>query len=247
MATQTIYTGKDTYAEQLNPGENHGTELNMHIKTHATDSKYGYVGFNITSAPINSKVTNVLFYYYHQSYSYTPTGYFRRVTSAWTETGLTWSNKPSVTDTNMATATFASLYSWGSVDITDLYKDAKTAGNELGIQITQNTSNDIILAPRETIYDPYIIITYSSIYYVKVGGNDTLDGESWSNAWATINKAATTVPDGTTVHIGFGDYILEPAANKIAPQNVGALGIEYLPETATAGGGTGTVSVEQNT
>lgn len=83
-------------------------------------------------------------------------------------------------------------------------------------------------------------------YYVKVGGNDSLDGKSWANAWATINKAATTVIDGTTVHIGFGDYVTEPAANKIAPQNIGASGIFYLPETANTGGGTGTVSIEQN-
>ena len=83
-------------------------------------------------------------------------------------------------------------------------------------------------------------------YYVKIGGNDGADGRSWANAWATINKAATTVPDDEIVHIGFGDYVNEPAANKIAPQNIGASGIYYLPETADTGGGTGTVSIEQN-
>ena len=84
-------------------------------------------------------------------------------------------------------------------------------------------------------------------HYVKVGGNDSLNGFSWINAWATINKAAITVLDGSTVHIGFGNYILEPATNKIAPQNIGSSGIYYLPETAETGGGTGTVSIEQNT
>lgn len=83
-------------------------------------------------------------------------------------------------------------------------------------------------------------------HYVKIGGDDTKDGSTWANAWATINKAATTVPDGSTVHIGFGDYVNEPALNKIAPQNIGASGIKYLPETAGTGGGTGTVSIEKN-
>ena len=87
---------------------------------------------------------------------------------------------------------------------------------------------------------------YLKDYYVKTTGNDSLSGNSWTNAWKTINKAATTVIDGITVHIGFGTYDAEPAANKIAPQNVGTSGIYYLPETATTGGGTGTVSVEQN-
>lgn len=90
------------------------------------------------------------------------------------------------------------------------------------------------------------LIEYKDNYYVKTTGDDSKDGLSWTNAWKTINKAATTIADGTTVHIGFGTYDAEPATNKIAPQNIGALGIYYLPETETTGGGTGTVSVEQN-
>jgi hypothetical protein len=83
-------------------------------------------------------------------------------------------------------------------------------------------------------------------YVIASGGNDSNDGESWANAWATVNKAATTVVDGTTVHIGFGTYNAEPANNDIAPVNAGAVGIKYLPETATTGGGTGSVIVEVN-
>lgn len=84
------------------------------------------------------------------------------------------------------------------------------------------------------------------VSFVKTTGNDALDGESWANAFATVDKAATTVPDGTTVHIGFGTYNAEPANNDIAPVNAGAIGIKYLPETATTGGGTGSVIVEVN-
>jgi len=90
-------------------------------------------------------------------------------------------------------------------------------------------------------------ITVNNDYYVKTDGDDAKDGFTWANAWKTINKAATTALDGMIIHIGFGDYTNEPSANKIAPQNIGASGITYLPETATTGGGTGTVSIEQNT
>ena len=87
---------------------------------------------------------------------------------------------------------------------------------------------------------------YFTDYYVKTTGNDSDDGSSWADAWLTINKAATTVPDGVTVHIGFGTYNGEPSGNKIAPQNAGTTGIKYLPETATTGGGTGSVVMEKN-
>lgn len=97
--------------------------------------------------------------------------------------------------------------------------------------------------------DTYNITCYligGTEYYVKVGGNDELSGSSWANAWATIDKAARTVPDGSTVHIGFGTYDNEPAGNKIAPQNIGAEGIYYAPETVGSEGGTGTVVIEKN-
>jgi hypothetical protein len=99
-----------------------------------------------------------------------------------------------------------------------------------------------------TTDDTYDITCYlaTNDWYVKTTGDDAKTGTSWAQAWKTINKAATTVADGSTVHIGFGNYVNEPATNKIAPQNIGASGIYYLPETAETGGGTGTVSVEQN-
>lgn len=130
--------------------------------------------------------------------------------------------------------------------------------------IIENIDIDVssyISQTDDLILELYVISTYASNfngwvqwdslvlyndYYVKVGGNDSNDGKSWANAWKTINKAATTVPDGSIVHIGFGTYDAEPGTNKIAPQNVGSMEIYYLPETATTGGGTGTVSIEQN-
>lgn len=101
------------------------------------------------------------------------------------------------------------------------------------------------------LYDTRVFVdditeSYNAIadYYVKVGGNDSLSGTTWANAWATVNKAATTVADGSTVHIEYGTYNAEPGANKIAPQNVGTSGIYYSPEGGTS---PHIVSVQQNT
>jgi len=102
---------------------------------------------------------------------------------------------------------------------------------------------------RRGIDDSYDITCYligGTDYYVKTSGNDGLSGSSWANAWATIDKAARTVPDGSTVHIGFGTYENEPDGNAIAPQNIGSEGIFYSPETANSEGGTGTVTIEKH-
>lgn len=113
---------------------------------------------------------------------------------------------------------------------------------KLGVRTISVTSS----GGRTYIDNLRIVNESATVFYVKTTGNDSNDGESWANAWATINKAATTVLDGTTVHIGFGTYNAEPANNDIAPVNTGAVGIKYLPETETTGGGTGSVIVEVN-
>ena len=40
----------------------------------------------------------------------------------------------------------------------------------------------------------------AATYYVKAGGNDSLDGLSDSTAWATIAKVQATVTSGDTVY-----------------------------------------------
>ena len=96
----------------------------------------------------------------------------------------------------------------------------------------------------DDITESYDVLTD---FYVKTTGNDASNGASWANAWKTINKAATTVIDGSTVHIGVGNYNAEPAGNKIAPQNVGSSGIAYTIVNASTGlPDTGSVVVEKN-
>ena len=66
-------------------------------------------------------------------------------------------------------------------------------------------------------------------YYVAVGGDDLLDGLSWTNAWATLSKAATTAVAGDIVTFGDGTYNVGQGQ---ATWNGGALGnpVEEEPE-----------------
>lgn len=43
-------------------------------------------------------------------------------------------------------------------------------------------------------------------YYVKTDGDDSKDGLSWANAWATLDKAFTSSLDGDTVVVNDGTY-----------------------------------------
>jgi hypothetical protein len=258
MATQTIYVNRDSYTDEYHGGDNYGTSSVLQFDRGGNGKQF-YINFDITSAPAASLVTQVIVYIYRgDTVLGTPNVDLLRITGSWTESGVTWNNPPTTTTTNMLSnvSGWTSGQNYKTYTVTNMYKDAKNAGNEFGINLRpwEWGSSGATYYARSKEYDSgsskaYIYITYGIVtdYYVKTTGNDSLSGTSWANAWKTINKAATTVADGVTVHIGFGTYDAEPAANKIAPQNVGATGIYYLPETATTGGGTGTVSVEQNT
>lgn len=247
-----MITEKSTYVDKILPDTQHGTSTNIRVCGQLTRIKRSYIEFDMSDIPSTINSATLYLYCYTFGTAGTRTLNAKRITSSWNELTMTWNNgQPTVTSTNMAQTSInnTEIPIWKSWDVTNMLSDE--TGDTFGIQITDNDET------ASSTYDwyfysddytttslrPYLLI---NPYYVKVGGDDSKDGLTWANAWETINKAATTVPDGSIVHIGFGDYINEPAANKIAPQNIGSDGIYYLPETATTGGGTGTVSVEQN-
>jgi hypothetical protein len=44
-------------------------------------------------------------------------------------------------------------------------------------------------------------------YFVRAsGGSNSNDGKTWANAWATVDKAATTAVSGDTVFLGPGTF-----------------------------------------
>lgn len=247
-----IDTNCDSYILEVLKDLNSGTGNEIIIYSLATNQNYrGYIKFNISSIP--GTINNVTLRLYCNTVEGTqPRTYeVRRVTSAWTESGITWNNVPTATDTNKVEFTTSGATAWHEVDVTSMFNDE--SGSDFSVYIKDKYEENggggwgvCRYSSREHANSNVPNIEINS-YYVKTAGDDAKDGKSWANAWATVNKAATTVADGSTVHIGFGDYTAEPATNKIAPQNIGALGIYYLPETATTGGGTGTVSIAEGT
>ena len=259
MATLIIKANQDSYDQMNRPDDTSGGYWDFtKVNVDGTYDNRSYLGYDISSAPAASLVTDVQLWTQARTNIATTFGtQIRRITSSWLESTLCWNLTPSNTTTNQVDVTYplTNSYAWFNKTITQLYKDSKNAGNtQFSIRMAKTSggaSSVMYIKAREDpgISETYIVITYGAItdYYVKTTGNDSLDGLTWANAWKTINKAATTAIDGTTVHIGFGDYTGEPAGNKIAPQNMGASGIAYTIVNASTGlPDNGTVSVEKN-
>lgn len=244
----TISADYDTTTLEAFPTTNYGSQSTLSARGYSGDLGYAYIHFDLSAWVGKTLSQGTLEYYITTNNLGADTRIrFKRAATSWTESGLVWNDTMTVGSQEDGRTIDSSDTGWMAQGMTDTLQEILDNGGCCGLRATLD-AYDIIMSSSEGSYCPKIELTELVVndYYVKVGGNDSLDGKSWTNAWATINKAATTLTDGQTGHIGFGDYTAEPAANKIAPQNIGSSGIYYKPETATTGGGTGTVSVEQN-
>lgn len=254
MVTTTVYTDRDCSVLESSPTDTGIKCTSMDIISDYTTlgGYYAVLGFPIPSSPISANITNVTLHIRCRTRGTLDTQTMKRITTdSWGECTSSY-NSITVTDVNLATFGMPVDEAWTSINITGMYKDAVDAGMSIfGVRQTNPNTASAVFWARDngTGYIAYITITSTAAtdYYVKTAGDDTKTGESWANAWATINKAATTVADGTTVHIGHGTYNNEPTSNKIAPQNAGALGIKYKPVTAdTSAEVAGTITIEKN-
>lgn len=108
--------GKDTDASSYTPTTNNGTNNFMDPWTWtqggSPSTKRCFVGFDLSSIPTNAVVDSAYFsLYFSQTFLDTYPGFvsghvgnnslfIKRITSSWTELGLTWNTQPSTTDTN---------------------------------------------------------------------------------------------------------------------------------------------------
>ena len=248
----TIYTDKDTWISQYWPNDNYGGD-NSYTSMSYNGAHDSLVSFNVSGISLSS-ISNATLYLYYYYGNGTRHHNIRRLTSDFTENTVMWnSGAPSYTTTNQVGFTsYDGDTGWHNFDITNMLKDETTSRFGINIHCTDSSSDwmDLKFRSKEygSAYRAYIVYDITTNFYVKTSGSDSNDGTSWADAdaWATVDKAATTVIDGSTVHIGFGTYNAEPANNNIAPVNAGSVGIKYLPETETTGGGTGSVIVEVN-
>lgn len=243
----TIYADYDTSTLEAFPNTNYGSQTTLAVRGYTGDRGYGYIHFDISAWAGKTLSQGTLKYYIVTNNLTADTRIrFKRAATAWTESGLVWNDTMTVGSQEDGRTIGTSDTGWMAQGMTDTLQELLDNGC-CGLRITID-DKDVILSSSEGSYCPKIELTELIVndYYVKVGGNDALDGKSWANAWGTVNKAATTLTNGQTAHIGYGVYNSEPAANKVAPQNIGASGIFYKPEPVPPATGGGTVEVEVN-
>ncbi|AVX21580.1 hypothetical protein SAMN02745885_01671 [Carboxydocella sporoproducens DSM 16521] len=161
-------SSQDAYIWQRNSTTNYGATSIIRV---GWNSAYGVpwrglVQFDISG--ITGDITSATLSLYAYTVSGSQTVNLHKVTSAWSESTITWNTAPGF-DSSVVTAKNISAVGWQDFDITVLVQGWKTNGNNFGVLLKQDTesnSNYCDFASKEYTTDtalrPKLIITYTT-------------------------------------------------------------------------------------
>jgi uncharacterized repeat protein (TIGR01451 family) len=118
----TVVADRDSFIKEDKPNENHDTEADLDISAKAgpTNRHWGLMGFTMPAIPSNEYVVSAQLQLYVSLADNVPVE-FHRITAAWTESGVTWTNFAGAYDaTVLATVIPTPVNSTVSVDLTSL-------------------------------------------------------------------------------------------------------------------------------
>ncbi len=240
MTSTTLYPTGDTQVAEADPNENYCNYELMAVEAKDNERR-SFIKFDISSLPEDIVINEAILYlhYYHLSEDSNDSGKINRATEDFDECNITWNNQPSVTSTHEVDIVLHSSGTWEDYDVTDLLQDACDENLDyFAMRLRATTGNDNHrFHTSNSDYDPYLTIDYTepdySNVYVKLSGDDSNDGLSWTNAKQTIKAGLETVATDGTLHIAFGDYSSQDAITLDKT-------VSLLCENE-GGGGTGTV------
>ncbi len=148
--TSTVAVEADAWVESANPGLNHGTELSLNIDNSPLSE--GFLRFTVSGADGISKATLRL--YAHNGTNNGPKVYAVDAVAgnSWTETGITWGNKPARGGTPVDTGAIASN-TWVEYDVTPLI----SANGTYTLNLVPDSSDLLQVRAREYATDPTLL------------------------------------------------------------------------------------------
>ena len=165
FSEKSIYVTElaDSYVSSGNADTNYGTSIELIIQQGTTVDKHAYLLWNLSSLPTDSIIISSVMSVYAASGNPGIVEAYN-TSNSWTETGITWNNKPSeaiLQDSVYFTA------GWEAYDVTEATKYQFSQSNKnLSIIIRYSDSvsatNFINFRSKETIYanPPKLLITY---------------------------------------------------------------------------------------
>ncbi|MGQ7886398.1 CBM96 family carbohydrate-binding protein [Paenibacillus sp. WC2504] len=197
-ATSTLTPSDDAYVHQSNGDSNYGTATSLYVKNDASASRYSYLKFNLSGL---TDVTSAKLRVYGSASAATVLSAYQTADS-WTQSALTWNNKPAV-GSSAGSVSINTTNTYNEIDVTS-YVTAQAAGDgvvsfalqeSVGKYTTLNSSENAANKPQ------LVIVSGSA-----GGGGDTqapsapsgLTGSAASSSQINLSWNASTDNVGVT-------------------------------------------------
>lgn len=145
----------DTFAQEANPSQNYGSDTQLWVTFGTGSSQQSFLKFTVSGAAGTVHSATLRVY----STSATLDGPTLYGTAAnWTETGLRWTNRPSVTSIGYDNQGAIAAGVWVEYNVTAL-----VSGNGTYSFVLVNTSADAVsFSSREGVNPPQLVIRFGS-------------------------------------------------------------------------------------
>jgi hypothetical protein len=165
--TATLPATADSYVTDQQANKNFGTTTSMHVRAGSSGSnRWTYLKFDLASVPSITSATMRLKGAMSSTGATVVTSAYGVATTSWSETGITWNNKPAsggsaLDSVTMANSTTAAWYEW---DLTSYLQAEKAAGRNVVTIVLKNNSNstpyDVFTSGEGTAANrPQLVVT----------------------------------------------------------------------------------------
>ena len=155
-STLTFITEADAQVEENNPGTNTGTSNNLEVINSNNRSIESYLRFTVsgTSGTVQSALLRV--YSTTDSTRNGPAVY--ATGNSWSETGITWNNRPARTSGAADNKGSIPKNTWVEYNVTALV----TGNGTYSFVLAGDSNDDIIFSAREGSNPPQLVVTFNS-------------------------------------------------------------------------------------
>jgi PKD repeat protein len=149
---RTFFPVADARVTESNPARNFGRETSVRVRGLAGGASQSFLRFDLTS------LTGAVLSARLRVFCTDPGASGGRAYAAptiWTETGITWNNRPALPDTSLATLGAVALNQWYELDVTG----AVTGPGQFAFALAGGNSNTVLYSSREGVHPPELVVT----------------------------------------------------------------------------------------
>jgi hypothetical protein len=211
-STLTFVTNADSYVNQSNPGTNYGNATTLQVDGASDPDLESFIRFAVTglSSPVQSARLRV--YIPSNGSANGPAVY--TTGSSWTETGITWNNRPSRTSGALDNKGALSAGIWVEYNVTS----AVTGNGTFSFVLAADSTDGVIFSSRQGSQPPQLVITLAGSSTVTSTATQTTTATATSSSTPTATFTATQTPSNTPTDTATATATLSATpTNTLAP------------------------------